>query len=65
MERVSVHCDGRFPLSRLIIEFNIVKIHTEYIYNTRFNLQRPAVPAFVLEADRFIILLKECCEKTS
>jgi len=66
-DRVSVHCDGRFPLSHLMIEFTVFKLHTVILnaQNTRSNLQRLAIPAIILEADRFITLLKECCEKLS
>ena len=32
------------------------------VYNTRSNLQRLAIPPIILEADKFITLLKECCE---
>jgi hypothetical protein len=54
-------------LSHLMIEFTVFKLHSVTLsgYNTRSNLQRLAIPAIILEADRFITVIKKCCEKMS
>jgi hypothetical protein len=59
-ERVSVYCDRRIPLSHLMIEFTVFKLHTVVLfgYNTCSNLQRLKIPATMLEVDRFITVLK-------
>lgn len=67
MERVYVHCDWRFFLSHLVIEFTVFKLHTVLlsVYNTRSNLQRLAISVVILEAGKFITVLKKCREKLS